>query len=89
MVAASALTEDDCPLTDRELEVLRAARTGASVVEIAAAVHLAPGTVRNYSPPPCPNWERPHAMPPRITRGKRVGSEPAASPPIASRSVTR
>ncbi|GHA11771.1 DNA-binding response regulator [Streptomyces tauricus] len=47
-IAASALTEDDCPLTDRELEVLRAARTGASVVEIAAAVHLAPGTVRNY-----------------------------------------
>jgi two-component system response regulator DesR len=47
-IAASALTEDDCPLTDRELEVLRAARTGASVAEIAAEVHLAPGTVRNY-----------------------------------------
>ncbi|GAB2979666.1 response regulator transcription factor [Streptomyces pseudoechinosporeus] len=47
-IAASALTEDDCPLTDRELTVLRAARTGASVVEIAAEVHLAPGTVRNY-----------------------------------------
>jgi len=47
-IAASALTEDDCPLTDRELEVLRAARTGASVNEIAAEVHLAAGTVRNY-----------------------------------------
>ncbi|WP_406256000.1 DNA-binding response regulator [Streptomyces chartreusis] len=47
-IAASALTEDDCPLTDRELEVLRAARTGASIAEIAAEVHLAPGTVRNY-----------------------------------------
>lgn len=47
-VAASALTEDDCPLTGRELEVLRAARTGASVAEIARAVHLAQGTVRNY-----------------------------------------
>jgi len=47
-IAASALTEDDCPLTDRELEVLRASRTGASVNEIAAHVHLAPGTVRNY-----------------------------------------
>ncbi|MDC0766913.1 response regulator transcription factor [Streptomyces sp. HD] len=47
-IAASALTEDDCPLTDRELEVLRAARTGASVADIAARVHLAPGTVRNY-----------------------------------------
>jgi two-component system, NarL family, response regulator DesR len=47
-IAASALTEDDNPLTERELEVLRAARTGASVNEIAAQVHLAPGTVRNY-----------------------------------------
>lgn len=47
-IAASALTEDDCPLTDRELQVLRAARTGASVSEIADQVHLAPGTVRNY-----------------------------------------
>lgn len=47
-IAASALTEDDCPLTDRELDVLRAARTGISVEEIAQQVHLAPGTVRNY-----------------------------------------
>ena len=48
LLAASALTEDDCPLTDRELEVLRAARGGASVADIAAGVHLAEGTVRNY-----------------------------------------
>lgn len=47
-IAASALTEDACPLTVRELDVLRAARTGAAVTEIAAVVHLAPGTVRNY-----------------------------------------
>ncbi|PSL00075.1 LuxR family two component transcriptional regulator [Murinocardiopsis flavida] len=47
-IAGSALAEDDCPLTERELEVLRAARTGASVNEIAVEVHLAPGTVRNY-----------------------------------------
>ena len=47
-IAASALTERPCPLTDRELEVLRAARDGGAVREIAAAVHLAPGTVRNY-----------------------------------------
>lgn len=47
-IAASALSEDESPLTGRELEVLRAARGGASVTEIAAAVHLAPGTVRNY-----------------------------------------
>jgi two-component system response regulator DesR len=48
-IAASALTEDDCPLTERELDVLRASRTGASINEIAAQVHLAPGTVRNYT----------------------------------------
>jgi two-component system response regulator DesR len=47
-IAASALTENECPLTDRELEVLREARTGGPVADIAAAVHLAPGTVRNY-----------------------------------------
>lgn len=47
-IAASALTEDDCPLTARELEVLRAARSGEPVARIAEQVHLAPGTVRNY-----------------------------------------
>jgi two-component system response regulator DesR len=47
-IAASALTEDDCPPTDRELEVLRASRTGAAVIEIAAQVHLAPGHSPNY-----------------------------------------
>lgn len=47
-IAASALTEDRCPLTERELEVLRAARTGAPISDIAAQVHLAQGTVRNY-----------------------------------------
>ncbi|MEV4640593.1 response regulator transcription factor [Actinoplanes sp. NPDC049548] len=47
-IAASAMTENPCPLTDRELEVLRHARTGATVAAIAATVHLAPGTVRNY-----------------------------------------
>ncbi|WP_026425091.1 response regulator transcription factor [Actinokineospora inagensis] len=47
-IAASALTEDACPLTARELEVLRHTRAGGSVLDIAAAVHLAHGTVRNY-----------------------------------------
>jgi two-component system, NarL family, response regulator DesR len=47
-IAASALTENPSPLTDRELQVLRVARTGASINQIAAQVHLAPGTVRNY-----------------------------------------
>ena len=47
-IAASALTEADCPLTARELDVLRAARTGEPVRVIAHDVHLAEGTVRNY-----------------------------------------
>ncbi len=47
-IAASALTEGDCPLTDREIDVLRATRTGLSISEIAEQVHLAPGTIRNY-----------------------------------------
>jgi len=47
-IAASALTESDCPLTDRELDVLRAARTGDPIQTIAEHLHLAPGTVRNY-----------------------------------------
>lgn len=39
---------DDCPLTDRELDVLRVTGDGYSVAEIAAQLHLAEGTVRNY-----------------------------------------
>jgi two-component system response regulator DesR len=47
-VAASALGEDACPLTGRELELLRLVREGLSATAIAERVHLAPGTVRNY-----------------------------------------
>ncbi|WP_019547526.1 response regulator transcription factor [Streptomyces sulphureus] len=39
---------DDCPLTDRESDVLRATGEGYSVADIAAQLHLAQGTVRNY-----------------------------------------
>ncbi|MEW1837179.1 response regulator transcription factor [Nonomuraea angiospora] len=39
---------DDCPLTDREIDVLRATGEGYSVADIAAQLHLAEGTVRNY-----------------------------------------
>lgn len=47
-IAATALTEDRSPLTERELDLLRAARGGGTIEEIAAELHLAPGTVRNY-----------------------------------------
>lgn len=46
-VSAAAIV-DDCPLTDREIEVLRVTRDGYSVAEIASRLHLAHGTVRNY-----------------------------------------
>ncbi|TXL87186.1 response regulator transcription factor [Streptomyces sp. IB2014 016-6] len=39
---------DDCPLTDREIDVLRATGEGYSAAEIADRLHLAEGTVRNY-----------------------------------------
>ncbi|WP_308259517.1 response regulator transcription factor [Pseudonocardia sp. H11422] len=50
-LAMTALTTEDCPLTDRELEVLRtvdAAGPGGTAADIARRVHLSPGTVRNY-----------------------------------------
>ena len=46
-VSAAAIV-DDCPLTDREVDVLRVTGQGYSVAEIAAQLHLAQGTVRNY-----------------------------------------
>jgi len=39
---------DDCPLTDREIDVLRATGDGYSVADIATRLRLAEGTVRNY-----------------------------------------
>lgn len=47
-IAASALTAERSPLTDRELDVLRAGRRAARIEDIAAELHLAPGTVRNH-----------------------------------------
>lgn len=47
-LAAAALSAGENPLTAREREVLAAARTEGTVAELAAAVHLSPGTVRNH-----------------------------------------
>ncbi|MCX5204421.1 response regulator transcription factor [Streptomyces sp. NBC_00237] len=47
-LAAAALAGGANPLTDREREVLRAAADGSTNAEIAAALHLSQGTVRNY-----------------------------------------
>ena len=46
-LAAEAWSEAD-PLTDRERQVLRLAAEGRSGADIARALHLSEGTVRNY-----------------------------------------
>jgi two-component system response regulator DesR len=47
-LAAAALSQGESPLTPREHEVLAASRSYATVAEIAAALYLSPGTVRNH-----------------------------------------
>ena len=47
-LAAAALAEGACPLTPREHDVLAASQDGATIAEIAAALYLSEGTVRNY-----------------------------------------
>ena len=47
-LAMTALMTEDCPLTDRELEVLRTVDAAGTAADIARRVHLSPGTVRNY-----------------------------------------
>ena len=47
-LAAESLASGDSPLTERETEVLTAARSGGSASELAASLHLSEGTVRNY-----------------------------------------
>ena len=47
-LAAQALSEGPNPLTKREQDVLRDARDRATLGQVAAALHLSEGTVRNY-----------------------------------------
>jgi two-component system, NarL family, response regulator DesR len=47
-LAMTALMTEECPLTDRELEVLRAVDATGTAADIARRVHLSAGTVRNY-----------------------------------------
>ena len=48
LLATAALSEGDNPLTERERTVLQLVQHGASNSEIAAALFLSEGTVRNY-----------------------------------------
>jgi two-component system response regulator DesR len=47
-LAAETLATGRSPLTERETEVLRTARTGGTVADLAATLHLSEGTVRNH-----------------------------------------
>jgi two-component system, NarL family, response regulator DesR len=47
-LALAAWDSGECPLTEREIEVLRLAADGAEPVEIASRLYLSAGTVRNY-----------------------------------------
>jgi two-component system, NarL family, response regulator DesR len=47
-LAAETLVSGDSPLTPRESDVLRAARDGGTVADIAAELRLSEGTVRNH-----------------------------------------
>ena len=47
-LAAQSLAQGDSPLTEREADVLRAARDGGTVADIARELHLSDGTVRNH-----------------------------------------
>lgn len=47
-LAAAALMEGQNPLTEREQEVLKRAAAGATAPQIATALFLSAGTVRNY-----------------------------------------
>ena len=47
-LAAESLAQGDSPLTERETDVLAAARDGGSIADIARTVHLSKGTVKNH-----------------------------------------
>ena len=47
-LAADSLLHGESPLTERETEILRATRDGATARQIGATLFLSPGTVRNH-----------------------------------------
>ncbi|MCW3842478.1 response regulator transcription factor [Micromonospora yasonensis] len=47
-LALAAWESADCPLTNREIEILRLTSQGQGVSDIATRLFLSPGTVRNY-----------------------------------------
>lgn len=48
VLATTALSEGESPLTERERETLAASESGAAIEDVAATLYLSEGTVRNY-----------------------------------------
>jgi len=48
LARATRAQAEECPLTEREVEVMRLARRGLPNPQIAQALHISPGTVRNH-----------------------------------------
>lgn len=71
----------DCPLTDREVTVLRLTAAGSPPREVAASLHLSYGTVRNYLASAVNEARRPQPRrhhPDRHRRGMALASLRAA-----------
>ncbi|GAB3998036.1 response regulator transcription factor [Glycomyces albus] len=83
-IAASALTENESPLTDRELDLLRATRGGGTIDEIAAELHLAPERSATTCRPRCANSASAPATPPPSTPGSRAGSRSEPDPLVGA-----
>jgi two-component system, NarL family, response regulator DesR len=66
-LAATALSAGESALTARKQEVLGASRRHPTVAELAAALHLSPGTVRNHLSPAMQKLDA-------RNRGRRCGS---------------
>ena len=47
-LVAESLAQGDSPLTERETDLLSAARSGGSIADLARILHLSEGTVRNH-----------------------------------------
>jgi two-component system response regulator DesR len=89
-LAADALTAQPCPLTPRELDVLRAARPDVPVTAIARRVHLSQGTVRNHLAAIVTKLGVPGRAPPRCRAGcKQHPASGAAQRNRHERSATR
>ena len=81
-LAAESLAAGSTPLTARETEVLRAARDGGTVADLAAALHLSEGTVRNHLSRRSARRGRAPAPRPSVWPTRPAGcSDPPAQPP--------